>query len=331
MAIFSGLILCCKTLDHLIFRTFAALNAITVMNEKTRWLIVLISTVLISLSGCNQKVSDLSSTSQEKRTELQEYFSYKADQSILISGHRGGREPGFPENSLEGFQNVLNQTTAFFEIDPRLTKDSVIVLMHDDTLERTTNASGKLKDFTWEELQSVRLKDSDGNVTTCKIPTLEEVILWSKEKTVVNLDKKDVPMEMIVDLIRKCEAEDYIMLTVHTGAQARYYYDRFPNIMLSAFARNDKEYEDLAIAGVPWENMIAYVGPSINESNRHIVEKLRKNGVRCMISVAPTHDRKTTSKERAELYLQEINLQPDIIESDYPTEVDKVLKRQGVQ
>lgn len=294
------------------------------MNKKTLLLIVSISTALLSFSGCNQKESEPSNTSQEKTTELQEYFSYKGDQSILISGHRGGREPGFPENSLEGFQNVLNQTVAFFEIDPRLTKDSVIVLMHDATLERTTEAKGKLMDYTWEELQSVRLKDSDGNITACKIPTLEEVILWSKGKTVVNLDKKDVPMEMIVNLIRKCEAEEYIMLTVHTGAQARYYYDRFPNIMLSAFARNDKEYEDLAISGVPWKNMIAYVGPSINEGNRHIIEKLRKNGVRCMISVAPTHDKETTPEKRAELYQQEIHLQPDIIESDYPTEVGKV-------
>lgn len=37
------------------------------------------------------------------------------------------------------------------------------------------------------------------------------------------------------------------MLTVHTGAQARYYYDRFPDIMMSVFARNMKEFEDISI------------------------------------------------------------------------------------
>lgn len=259
--------------------------------------------------------------------DLRDFFAYKPDAEIIISGHRGGQEPHFPENSLEGFQNVLNQMPAIFEIDPRLTKDSVIVLMHDATLDRTTNASGKLSDYTWAELQSVRLKDSDGNVTKLKIPTLEEVIRWSIGKTVVNLDKKDVPLDMIVDMIRNCKAEKHIMITVHTGAQARYYYDRFPDIMFSVFARNAKEYEDISISGVPWRNMIAYVGPTINEKNKDIVEKLHNNGVRCMVSLAPTHDKLGTKEERAEKYMLEIEKKPDIIESDIPVEVWNVYKQ----
>lgn len=262
----------------------------------------------------------------EKLKDAHRYFAYKVDGSILVSGHRGGREPGYPENSIEGFQNVLNQMPAFFEIDPRLTKDSVIVLMHDATLDRTTNATGKLSDYTWAELQSVRLKDYAGNVTAAKIPTLEEVIRWSKGKTVINLDKKDVPFHMIVALIKKHKAEKHVMLTVHTGAQARYYSDRLPGIMLSAFARNDKEYEDLSISGVPWNTMITYVGPTINESNRHIVEKLHAKGVRCMVSYAPTHDKLRTPEERREAYKKEIKTNPDIIESDLPTEIWKTLK-----
>lgn len=255
---------------------------------------------------------------------LYDYFAYKGDGSIIISGHRGGREAHFPENSLEGFQNVLDKMPAVFEIDPRLTKDSVIVLMHDATLDRTTDATGKLSDYTWSELQSVRLKDSDGNVTNAKIPTLEEVIRWSIGKTVVNLDKKDVPLNMIVDMVKKCNAEDHIMLTVHTGAQARYYYDRLPNVMFSVFARNAKEYEDIAISGVPWRNMIAYVGHTIDDKNIEIVKKLQSHGVRCMTSLAPTHDKLGTKVERAEKYKIEIEKKPDIIESDIPTEVWEV-------
>lgn len=264
----------------------------------------------------------------EKTEDIQQYFAYKAGGgSILVSGHRGGREPGYPENSIGGFQNVLNRMPAFFEIDPRLTKDSVIVLMHDATLDRTTNATGKLSDYTWDELQSVRLKDSEGHVTSEKIPTLEDVIIWSKGKTVINLDKKDVPFHLIVALIKKHKAEKHVMLTVHTGAQARYYSDRLPGIMLSAFAGNDKEYEDMAISGVPWKCMIAYVGPTINEANQHIVEKLHSHGVRCMVSYAPTHDKLKTMEERRKAYKQEIEKQPDIIESDLPVEIWKALQK----
>ena len=119
------------------------------------------------------------------------------------------------------------------------------------------------------------------------------------------------------------------MLTVHTGAQARYYYDRFPEILLSVFARNWKEYEDIAISGVPWKNMIAYVGPSINDENRKIVDLLHSHGVRCMISVAPTHDKLASADDRHSKYLMEIATHPDIIESDIPTEVNDALKAQA--
>ena len=261
-------------------------------------------------------------------SQLKDFFSYKGDGSIIISGHRGGYEEGFSENSIEGLENVLTQMPAFFEIDPRLTKDSVIVLMHDETLDRTTTGKGKVSDHTWEELQKLHLKDHAGNVTDCRIPTLEEVIVWSKGKTIINLDKKDVPMAMIVALIQKHKAEDHVMLTVHTGAQARYYYDRLPTIMMSAFARNMNEYEDLLISGVPWSNMIAYVGRSITADNENVCKKLRAHGVRCMISVAPTHDKLSQSKKRAVKYKEEINKRPDIIESDIPTEVWAVLQSQ---
>ena len=165
-------------------------------------------------------------------TQLRDFFKYTGNGSIIVSGHRGGYEEGYSENCIEGLENVLKQMPAFFEIDPRLTKDSVIVLMHDATLDRTTTGTGKVCDHTWKELQKLRLKDHSGKVTNCKIPTLEEVIKWSRGKTIINLDKKDVPMAMIAALIKKHKAEGHVMLTVHTGAQARYYYDRFPTCLL---------------------------------------------------------------------------------------------------
>jgi len=131
---------------------------------------------------------------------------------------------------------------------------------------------------------------------------------------------------MLVELIKKHKAEKHVMLTVHTGAQARYYSDRLPGIRLSVFARTDEEFADIAISGVPWESMIAYVGQTINDSNRHIVEQLRAKGVRCMVSYAPSLDRLRTAEERESAYRQAIRISPDIIESDYPVEVWKALK-----
>lgn len=278
------------------------------------------------LFGCSNPSERSSKAPAPGKSSLPQQFRYTGDSSILVSGHRGGIEEGFPENSLEGFKHILSKMPAFFEIDPRLTKDSVAVLLHDPTLERTTTGSGKLADYTWEELQKIRLKDHEGNETAYLVPRLDSVIQWSRGKTIINLDKKDLPFDRVIEMIRKQNAVDHVMVTVHTGAQARYYYDRLPGIMMSAFCRNMKEYEDMKISGVPWSNMIAYVGPTINPENEKIVELLHADGVRCMISVAPTHDKLTTAEERTVNYLQEIEKRPDIIESDRPLEIDQVIK-----
>lgn len=282
--------------------------------------------MILFFNQCSNKQS--TSSDSENEVKLQEFFKYTGDGSILISGHRGyWLYTEYPDNSLEGLQYAYRLVpNIFFEIDPRLTKDSVVILMHDATLERTTNGTGKVSNYTLEELELLNLKDYQGNLTDFKIPTLKEAIEWSIGKAVLNLDKKDVPLDIIVDLIKECNADQHIMLTVHTGAQARYYYDRLPDAMFSAHIRNEKEYEDMAISGVPWENMIAYVGQTIDEKNKSLVEKLRNHGVRCMIALSPTHDRIETAEERAYFYREEINKKPDIIETDIPYEVWKVLK-----
>lgn len=294
-------------------------------NKKILLITTLIAALAFSAGPVHAQTTHEGDHYVLKKGRSQKYFRYRGNGSIIISGHRGGREKGYPENSLEGFRNVLRQIPAFFEIDPRLTKDSVIVLMHDATLDRTTTAKGNLIDYTIEQLRSVRLKDYFGNVTPYSVPTLEDVIRWGKGKTVLNLDRKDVPPEMIVDMIKRLKASDHMMLTVHDGAQARYYYDHLPKAMLSAFIRTMKEYEDIEASGVPWKNMIAYVGPSINEENAEIVRLLHSRGVRCMISVAPTHDRLLKAEERKKGYIEEAGRKPDIIETDNPVEVWKII------
>ena len=309
----------------------------------------MVSAVVLAISSCKQPQKR--QTAFANGETLSEFFKYEGDGSILISGHRGAwLHTEYPDNSLEGLQYATKVVPGiFFEVDPRLTRDSVIVLMHDATLDRTTNATGKLIDYSWEELDSVRLRDYTGDVTSFQIPTLEEAIRWSIGKTVLNLDRKDVPREMIVELIRQCGAEKNIMLTVHTGEQMRYYYERMPDVMFSARIRNEEEYEDMAAAGarmgldpelaeqlarhtlsaagVPWKNMIAYVGPTVDERNAELVEKLHAHGVRCMISVAPTHDRLESAEERAVKYREEILCGADIIETDIPQELWGVLQQ----
>ncbi|NLV74111.1 MAG: glycerophosphodiester phosphodiesterase [Chloroflexi bacterium] len=93
---------------------------------------------------------------------------------FLISGHRG-YSAKYPENTLLSFAQAIELGVDMLELDLHLSRDGVIMLMHDATLERTTNGSGPLSDYTCSELKAL---DAGGWKGACfeglKIPTFEE-------------------------------------------------------------------------------------------------------------------------------------------------------------
>ena len=111
----------------------------------------------------------------------------------MLSAPRGGAMEGFPENCIATFEHTLRHSFAILEIDPRYTKGGEIVLMHDASLDRTTNGAGKVNEHTLEELLTLRLKDPSGKETPYGLPTLEEAIAWAHGKTILVIDQKDVP------------------------------------------------------------------------------------------------------------------------------------------
>jgi glycerophosphoryl diester phosphodiesterase len=87
---------------------------------------------------------------------------------VKIMGHRGAPEDA-PENTLGSFRRALAVGVAAVELDVQLTKDDRLAVIHDETLDRTTNGKGRVKDFTLTELQ--RLDAGRGE----PVPSLEEV------------------------------------------------------------------------------------------------------------------------------------------------------------
>ena len=107
---------------------------------------------------------------------------------VLVVAHRGNWSIA-PENSLAAIDSAIRMKVDIVEIDIRKTKDGQLVLMHDDTVDRTTNGTGKVKDKTLAEIKQLRLKDKDGRLTEHTVPTLEEALLTAKGQIMVNLDK----------------------------------------------------------------------------------------------------------------------------------------------
>lgn len=94
--------------------------------------------------------------------------------SILLA-HRGARNV-WAENSLLGFARVIEAGFTAVEFDLHLTDDDTLVVMHDATLERTTNATGPTRALTNESRKTVRLKDESGALTDEYMPSFEEAL-----------------------------------------------------------------------------------------------------------------------------------------------------------
>lgn len=113
--------------------------------------------------------------------------------ATLISAHRGGAGPGIPDNSLAALRQSAALGAAFAEIDLRRTADGEIVLMHDDTLDRTTTGEGALSRHTLAQLRQFRLRDARGRETGETVPTLAEAFAVAAETgLLLQLDPKTV-------------------------------------------------------------------------------------------------------------------------------------------
>lgn len=107
---------------------------------------------------------------------------------VLVVSHRGDWRNA-PENSLQAFSNCIEMGVDMIELDLKKTKDGVLVLMHDNTIDRTTDGHGSPADYTLEELRKFHLKNGLGRATFHHIPTLEEVLMLCKDRILINIDK----------------------------------------------------------------------------------------------------------------------------------------------
>lgn len=256
-------------------------------------------------------------------TELQQFMQWTPARVPLLSCHRDGPMPGFPENAIETFANSIKYHPSIIECDATLTKDSALVMMHDDRLERTSNGTGYLREKTAAELKSVLLKDDDGKVTTYHIPTLDEVLQWGRGKVLFTLDvKRSVPYKMIVDAVRRNKAEAYSIIITYNANQAAEVYKLAPDIMISASVRSAADLERLNALGIPNNRIVAFTGTSAPD--KAVYDYLHSKGIWCIQGTMGNLD--NSAKANGEqVYTKLIDNGADILSSDRSLEAGRTL------
>jgi glycerophosphoryl diester phosphodiesterase len=256
--------------------------------------------------------------------EARDFYSWTSDRIPLVSAHRGGPYPGFPENAIETFANVLRHTPAIIELDVAMTRDSVLVLMHDDDLDRTTNGTGRVSDVSYEYIQGLFLEDNDGNLTQYKVPTLTEALLWSKGKVLLTVDiKRSVPFEKVVEEVRATKSEAHAALITYTFAAAKKLHMMAPELMLSITIRNEEEIQRLEESGIPWDRVIAFTG--VAERTHEFNKALHEKKVFTILGVLGNLDKSAEARGDG-LYLSFVQKGADILATDRPIEAAAAIK-----
>lgn len=131
---------------------------------------------------------------------------------VVVISHRGDWR-NYPENSIPAIESVIRMGVDMMELDVKMTKDSVLVLMHDQTINRMTNGKGLIKDMTYDSLMTFKLKRAH-NVTTdsLRIPTLREALLCCKDRILVNVDHAYPYYKEIVELTEELGVTGQVLM-----------------------------------------------------------------------------------------------------------------------
>lgn len=137
--------------------------------------------------------------------------------AVKVWAHRGASAYA-PENTLEAFGLAVEQGADGVELDVQLTKDGEVVVVHDETIDRVSNGTGYVQDYTLEELKAFRFNKTHPEFPDAVIPTLKEVLqLLEPTGLSVNIELKtgiiryDGMEERVLTLVKEMEMEDRVI------------------------------------------------------------------------------------------------------------------------
>jgi glycerophosphoryl diester phosphodiesterase len=155
-----------------------------------------------------------------ERLSLRARLSRRELGRVWVVGHRGAMGH-CPENTMASFQRALELGADWIELDVHLTRDGALAVIHDESVDRTTDGHGLVKDHTLAELQRLDAGSWFGlEYAGQRIPTLDQVLDWARQNaTVVDIEIKNVPMfyagieDAVVKALKRTSMTEQVIVT----------------------------------------------------------------------------------------------------------------------
>lgn len=227
-----------------------------------------------AVAGCAGAPSSLSGDQRWSErnvipADLPAFFDCLRERGLaVVSAHRAGPAPGYPENSLEAAARLHVRLPALYEIDIRRTSDGALVLMHDETLERTTVGAGAVAETPLAVIQSLTLEDPGGTaVDGARAATLGEALAWAANKAILKLDvKRATPFDAVVREVQAAGAQGRVVIITTNAEDAAAVHRIDPTLMISAGVATIGDLDALAAAGVDLNRILAFTGTRLPDA-----------------------------------------------------------------
>ena len=162
--------------------------------------------------------------------------------NIYVAAHRGWSGK-YPENTIEAFRAAIEIGCDQLETDIRMTKDGELILIHDDTVDRTTNGSGKVREMTLEEIKSLDAGVKKGEeFKGCQIPTFMEFMELIKDlpEMTIDFELKEYPdngneeisysvCDRVLNIVDEYGYTDRCVINTWSGKLHEYIYKKYGN------------------------------------------------------------------------------------------------------
>jgi glycerophosphoryl diester phosphodiesterase len=279
------------------------------------------------------------SFAQRPAEKLSAIFQQKG-KMILVAAHRGDWRNA-PENSMQALSNSIEKGFDIMELDVKMSRDSQMVVMHDNTIDRTTNGKGKVGEYTLEELKKFRLKNGLGRLTEHQIPTMQEMMVAAKGRILINVDKGNDHLDLVFKVLRETSTIDQAIVNVgdnmpYGELTAKNTIPKDAYLMVVVNAKN-KEMQAVISSYTP--NKRTIIQPIFDTdtlANLKFLKETKNNPLIWLNSLWPSlngghdDDRAIEKNEKEESWGWLINYHPVILQTDRPTDLLIYLKGRGL-
>ncbi|WP_052343653.1 glycerophosphodiester phosphodiesterase [Bacillus massiliigorillae] len=229
----------------------------------------------------------------------------------LIIAHRGAAG-SYPENTHSAFQAALDLQADMLEFDIQLTKDNQFAVIHDETVDRTTNGKGLVREFTIEELKQLDAGSwKHPSFAGERIPAFTEMFEQYNSKVQMLIEVKhifdiDKVAMLLVDFLRK-KPHEHIIIQSFNSEFIKVFHQLLPNIPVGVLIKQQmngitkKQVEDHA-------SYASYINPRITNSSSQLLNTIHNQNAHCFIWTI----RNEQQMKKA------LAINPDGIVTDYP-------------